>query len=138
MRRRSGCPANRTPNRSKTSRSYQLAAGKYADDARHRIDLVGRDLHPDAQVLIGTQEQIDDFEALHPAGVVDTQEIDEADEAATWIVTQERQDAHDVGRGRGNRQLAMREDDIRDRVPKLSGDPVAEALQFVVHVAGLA
>ena len=49
------------------------------------------DLHPDAVVLVGAEQMIDDVEALLALGIIGAANVDEADEAAFRIVAQEAQ-----------------------------------------------
>ena len=55
---------------------------------------------------------IDDVEAPLAAGPVDRRHVDEADELAALVVAQEAHDLDDLGRLRGDRQLA-----VGDRMP---------------------
>src|SRR5262249_54519425 len=75
-----------------------VGARKHADDRRNRRRLADLDLHPDAQVLPGRKQVIDDVEAALAPRPVDGGDVDKAPELATLVVAQEGRDLHDVVR----------------------------------------
>ncbi|EGE55703.1 hypothetical protein RHECNPAF_8900119 [Rhizobium etli CNPAF512] len=68
---------------------------------------VGCDLDADAQILLRRQQVIDDIEAQLALRPVDTANIDQVDETAFGVVTQEGQKRDQVFTRRRQRQLAI-------------------------------
>src|SRR6516164_11134549 len=69
---------------------------EHADDRRHRRRLVDLDLYPDALVLLGREEMIDDVEAPLPPRPVNRGDVGDAPELAPFVVAQKGGDLHDV------------------------------------------
>ena len=128
MRRRSGWPAKRIPNRSKVSRSRQFAAMNTAGDRRDVLALADAALDPDAVVLRERVEVVDDVEAGLAVPPVDGGDVHAVLEV--FGVLQVPRDARDPSRGDDDGDLAGellgRHDRVRDaaaRIDRTQGWP---------------
>src|SRR5262249_46115711 len=110
-----------------------VGAGKHADDRGDRRPLIHLEFHPDAQVLLGRQQMIDDVEAAFAAGPVDRGNVDDAPELASFVVTQKRGELHNLARDRVDRQLSVGNAIADDRAWKRAGDGLAEFIEPIVH-----
>ena len=73
-----------------------VGAGKHLDDRSDRRRLVGLDFHPDAHIVLGRKQMIDDVEAPFAARPVDRGHVDDIPEQAARIVAQEAHHRNDV------------------------------------------
>src|SRR5262249_59415923 len=112
-----------------------VGAGEHADDGRHRRRLVDLDLNPDALVLLGREEMIDDVEAPLAPRPVDRGDVDDAPELAAFVVAQKGGNFHDVAGDRAHRQLAVCDSMARDRTRQRAGDHLAEFVERFIHGA---
>ena len=85
-----------------------VGAGKDVDDRGDRRLLIDLELHPDAQVLLGREQMIDNVEAPLAPRPVDRRDVEQAHELAALVVAQEGCDLHDVASDRVDRQFAVR------------------------------
>ena len=76
---------------------------------------------------------IDHVEAPLAARPVDGGDVDEAPELAALVVAQERDDLHDVGSGRRDGELAVRDRVPEDATAERAGDGLAEFVERLVH-----
>src|SRR5690606_12461481 len=63
--------------------------GEYLGNARYRLHVVGVHPQPDAVVQMRAEEVVDDVEALGALRIVDTADVDDADEPAAFVITEE-------------------------------------------------
>src|SRR5690606_35121100 len=102
------------------------------EDARHRRDrrrLVRRELEADAYILARAEKVIDDIEALLAVRIVDPAHVDDAHEGETRIVAQEADKLHDLGGHHRQRQLAIGDRRLDDRVTALRADILGDFLK---------
>src|SRR5262245_6387011 len=84
-----------------------VGTGKHADDRGNRRRLIHLEFHPDAQILLGRQQMINDVETPFAAGPVDRGNVDDAPELASLVITQKRGDLRDIAGDRVDRQLSV-------------------------------
>ncbi len=90
-----------------------VGARENGRDRGYRRVGVGLQLQPDAHVLVGAEQVVDDLEALLALGIVGPADIDDRDEARLRIVTQQFHDVDDGFAVHLDGQLAER-DRLRD------------------------
>src|SRR5262245_20695030 len=83
-----------------------IRSGEQADDARHGRARIGLGADANAMVQPRAQEMIDDLETLLALGIVHPANVDEAAEAAAWVVAQDLNNLGNVVARDGERELA--------------------------------
>jgi hypothetical protein len=108
-----------------------VGGGKNINDARHRVLLAGFDFHPDPLVLVRAQEMVDDVEALLALWIVDTTNINEADETAFGVVAEIGQNLDDRPSLGGEGQLVQGYGRACHPTFEVGRNPLAQVVQTV-------
>ena len=109
-----------------------VGTGEDAGDRRHRHRVVGRELHPHADVLRRAEQMVHHLEALLALRVVDTADIDDRHKAG--LITQHGDNLHDRLACHRQRQLAKGKARRKDCITSSGLGFVGKGVEFFRNI----